>query len=244
MATSLKVIDIFKSVLNESASSSDIENAIAKRNYVIITYDDGSGSFTGKRLIQPYAYGLSKANNEVLRAFQVSGESLRGRQWKTFRVDRITSWMASHKTFDVPPPMQGYQTNEYNKNGDGSMAMVYTQVRFDYEDPLDAVKAQTKHALNTPKISTKNAIGPIPFANQQWKKNVFTSQPNSKKYQQYAKNIKDTENDFNRFDDSIWQNAEAEKNKQDANDIQSSVEIPDQSYQGPIVPDNKEKEKK
>ena len=98
--------------------------------------------------------------------------------------------------------------------------------------------------MNTPKISTKNAIGPIPFANQQWKKNVFTSQPNSKKYQQYAKNIKDTENDFNRFDDSIWQNAEAEKNKQDANDIQSTVEIPDQSYQGPIAPDNKEKEKK
>ena len=99
---------------------------------------------------------------------------------------------------------------------------------------------RTQDIQNAPKIASKNKLGPIPYASQQRKKNVFTSQPNSQKYQMYQKNIADTENDFDRFSDDIWAKAEAEKQQQDADMMMNSVPMPDKKKQGPLV--NKEKE--
>lgn len=70
------------------------------------------------------------------------------------------------------------------------------------------------------------------MAHQQYKKNVYTSQPNSKKYDTYRKNIENTKNDINRFDNDIWAKAEAEAQQQ--NKIQNSAMKPEQSKQGPI----------
>ena len=107
------------------------------------------------------------------------------------------------------------------------------------------IRKQRQNAQIAPKISTNNTKGPIPNVTQQWKKNVFTSQPNSKKYAEYAKNIKDTQSEFNRFDDDVWAKAEAEKEQQDDAMMQSSVQQPQQAQQGPIMPDkNNDKDKK
>jgi hypothetical protein len=84
----------------------------------------------------------------------------------------------------------------------------------------------------------------VPYASQQRKKNVFTSQPNSKKYAQYAKNITDTENEINRFDDDIWAKAEAEKEQQNNIMLQNSVKQPQQAQQGPISTKNNDKKDK
>ena len=88
----ISLLEIYQQVLLESVPSQPILDAIHNRNYVEINYIDNDSNAPGLRLIQPYAYGLSKANNPVLRAFQVSGDSLRKRFWKTFRLDRIVSW--------------------------------------------------------------------------------------------------------------------------------------------------------
>lgn len=241
---SLNLYEILQKVLNESVGSQDVVDVINGHNYVEITYDDEKNHVIGSRLIQPYAYGLSMAGNEVLRAFQVSGASLRGEPaWKTYRLDRILSWRPRKQTFSVPPPMQGYSTNDYNEVGDGSMSTVYAQAKFDRTgDTLGTEREKTNLIKGAPKIATKNTQGPIPFASQQRKKNVFTSQPNSRKYAEYAKNIKDTENELNRFDDDIWARAETEKEQQDNMRIQNTAVRPKQAKQGPIMPKNNKDE--
>lgn len=232
----LNLCEILHKVLNESVGSDDVANVIANHNYVDINYVDDKGRAIGRRLIQPYAYGLSMAGNEVLRAFQISGDSYRGKpKWKTFRLDRITSWIPRRQTFNVPPPMQGYNTEDYNSTGDRSMSRVFVQAKFDdLDNTLSFVKAQREFVKNAPKIASKNTQGPIPFASQQRKKNVFTSQPNSNKYAQYAKNIKNTETEFDRFNNDVWTKAEAEKQQQDNIKMQKDVKKPKQSQQGPI----------
>jgi hypothetical protein len=245
----LNLSDILNKVLNESVGSNEVVSVINNHNYVDINYVDEEGHAVGRRLIQPYAYGLSMAGNEVLRAFQMEGDSYRGQpHWKTFRLDRITSWHPRKQTFNMPPPMQGYNTEDYNENGDGSMSKVYVQAKFgnSLDDTLAFVKAQRDFVKNAPKVNSKNTQGPIPFANQQRKKNVFTSQPNSKKYAQYAKNIQDTENEIDRFNDDVWTKAEAEKQQQNDAMLQNSVKKPQQMQQGPIntkTNDDKEKNK-
>ena len=239
----LNLCEILQKIINESVGSNEVVDAIKNHNYVEITYVDEESNAPGKRLIQPYAYGISKANNDLLRAFQISGDTLRGEpKWKTFRLDRITSWMAKKQTFNIPPPMQGYDTEDYNENGDRTMAKVYFQAKFNgLDDTLSFVRAQRDFVKHAPKISKKNSQGPVPYASQQRKKNVFTSQPNSKKYAQYAKNITDTENEMNRFDDSIWANAEAEKEQQNNIMLQNSAKQPQQTQQGPISAKNNDK---
>src|SRR6476469_8672196 len=46
----------------------------------------------GARIIEPYAYGLSREQHGLLRAFQTAGASASGKHvnWKLLRTDRIT----------------------------------------------------------------------------------------------------------------------------------------------------------
>lgn len=243
----LNLYEILQKVLNESVGSNDVIDAISNHNYVEINYVDDEGRAVGNRMIQPYAYGITRAGNPCLRAFQMAGDTYRGEpKWKLFRLDRITTWRPRKQTFNVPPPMQGYDAPEYNRNGDGTMARVMFQASFnELDDSLQAQRAKTQAIKNAPKIAKKNTQGPIPNASQQWKRNVYSSQPNSQKYAQYAINIDDTANDFNRFDNDIWAQAEAEKQQQDNAAMQNSVMKPQQTQQGPIAPDkNNDKDKK
>jgi len=244
----LNLFEILQKVLNESIGENEIIDSINNHNYVEINYDDEKYHITGKRLIQPYAYGLTKAGNPCLRAFQIEGDTLRGEpKWKTFLISRVLSWHPRKQTFNIPPPMQGYNAPDYNSEGDGSMTKVFIQAKFEgIDDTLGAEKAKTQFVQNAPKLSMKNTQGPVPNASQQRKRNVFTSQPNSKKYAQYAKNIEDTDTQFNRFDDDIWAKAEAEAdaNQQQRIDtmLQNSARQPKKMKQGPISTPNKPKE--
>ena len=121
------------------------------------------------------------------------------------------------------------------------MSIVYDQVRFDNIDTNDTLaiaRQQTKSIANAPKLVGRNTPGPIPYANQQRKKNVFTSQPNSKRYAEYAKNVQDAQNDkFDRFNDDIWAKAEAEKEQQNVQKMQDNAPKPKEMEQGPIDKD-------
>lgn len=223
--------NIIKGLLSEAISNDDVLDAIRNKYYVKIHYDDGMDSnpkAKGMRVIQPMAFGTTKKGYPVVRAFQLNGNSRRGApNWKFFRLDRITSWKPMPNKHFFSPPNDSY--GEYNTSGDRSMGTFVGNAQFaDMDNPLAKARAERQQMVNAPKISTKNANGPIP-AVQQTKKNVFTSQPNSKKYAQYAKNIKDTENDLNRFDDDIWAKAEAER------DAQNIVPQPQANTNGPIT---------
>lgn len=188
----LTLSSIIKHLLSEGVSSDEVLDAIHNRYHVRINYDDGmednGGGSKGTRIIQPFAVGTTKRGYPVVRAFQVNGNSRRGGlKWKFFRLDRITSWrpMRNKKFFNPPDSSFG----EYNLTGDKTMRTFIDNAKFpDMEDTLNRVRAMRQSSSNAPKVSTKNVSGPI-AANQQWKKNVYTSQPNSEKYASIARNI-------------------------------------------------------
>lgn len=225
---SLKLYDIVKNLLKEDVSSDEVLDAIRGKYHVRIKYDDGKpnnfGNPKGSRVIQPMALGTTKKGYPVVRAFQVSGNSRRGApRWKFFRLDRVTSWhpMKNKKFFTAPDETYG----EYNRIGDRSMRSFVDNAKFgDMDSPLERARAERQKVLNAPKVSTKNASGPIPIY-QQRKNNVFTSQPNSRRYTQYAQNV---ERDGNKNDD-YW--GDYEKALQQVN-AQDQVEKP---VKGPIT---------
>ena len=233
----LTLYGIIKHLLNEGVSTDEVMDAIANHNYVKIKYDDeregDEGNPRGIRLIQPVAVGTTKKGNTVVRAFQASqGNSRRGApKWKFFLLDRIRSWVPQEERFNLPPDSS---YGEYNRNGDRSMSSMYMNAEFDdMDDTLSRVRDERTSSKLAPKVSVKkNQQGPIGAA-QQWKKNVFTSQPNSQKYATYAKNIRDTESDIDRFNDDIWAKAQAEADAQTA--MQNQAPKPNDTHQGPVL---------
>lgn len=114
---------------------------------------------TGIRLIEPYALGISKAGNKVLRAFQYNGATRRGvPKWKLFRLDRIINWIPLVKSkFYVDPAQINEFAPEYNTEGDKSMVSVLNQVQIkkpelepvnaepengEWESPLERIRRQ------------------------------------------------------------------------------------------------------
>ena len=227
---SLTLYDIVKNLLKEDVSSDEVLDAIRNKYHVRMNYDDGmednGGNPKGSRVIQPMALGTTKKGYPVVRAFQVSGNSRRGApKGKFFRLDRVTSWkpMKNKKFFTPPDASYG----EYNKVGDRTMGTFVDNSKFgDMNDPLERARAERQNVANAPKVSTKNAQGPISAA-QQWKRNVFTSQPNNKRYAQIAKNVDKT----SEKEDNYWE--DYEKALQQAN-MQNQTPKPPESKTGPI----------
>ena len=131
----LNLYDILQKVLTESVPSDKVIDAIQNKYQVIINYSDEKARAPQKRLIEPYAYGISQAGNAVFRAFQYEGDTFRGKpKWKLFRLDRVTSWMKTDSHFNAEPKERGWNAEDYNSSGDGSMATVLNQVSLNYDN--------------------------------------------------------------------------------------------------------------
>ena len=131
----INLYEILQEILNESVTPQDVNNAIDNKLQVIINYSDEKNRAPKKRLIEPYAYGMSKGGNAVLRAFQYNGDTFRGvPKWKLFRLDRITNWQPTEQHFNAQPKERGWNAEAYNEHGDNTMTDVLNQVVFDYDD--------------------------------------------------------------------------------------------------------------
>ena len=228
----LTLASILKDLLKEDVSTDEVLDAIRNKKYVRIRYDDGKdsdhGNPRGSRVIQPMAIGTTKKGHPVVRAFQVSGNSRKGApNWKFFRLDRINKWEPyKKKTFGTLPD---YSFGKYNKVGDKLMGSFIDNAKFvDDDTPLGNVRKNWDAIKNGPKLSTKNAQGPISAA-QQRKQNVYTSQPNSEKWSQFAKNVS---NDDAKGDDfwKMYDLASAEADMQNRGQQQNSGPIHNSSY--------------
>lgn len=205
----INLYDILQKVLNESVNPSDIDKAIQNRNYVEIYYDDDINASDsekkdrpngynpkGFRLIQPYAYGLSKAGNEVIRAFQTTQNTRRGTpKWKMFRVDRITKWKPRKQTFSLTPKQMGFITQDFNENGDKSMSSIYSIAKFDIDknDTLAVQREKTKALKNAPKQAVSHLQGELPAASMQRKYDALKRK--GKKAQIIQKNLQQNSNE-------------------------------------------------
>ena len=127
---------IFQELLTEEARTVDVVDAIKKRYEAKITYKaDNDPKGSGERIIQPVAYGTTKAGNPVIRAFEPYGDTkTKVPAWKFFRLDRITSWKALRQNkFSEPPADQWRMSGaegKYNENGDETMAEVFLVADF------------------------------------------------------------------------------------------------------------------
>lgn len=87
-------------MLIESVSINSITDSIKNLYQVVINYegDPDHGIAPGKRVIEVYAYGLTKSGNPVIRAYQPYGDTASTvPEWKFFRLDRIKSWSPTYK---------------------------------------------------------------------------------------------------------------------------------------------------
>lgn len=92
-----------------------IRDAIHQHRLLQLSYEPGT------RVVEPYAYGVNDGGHELLRAYQISGEShSREEGWKLFRVDEIEDVVALDETFQEP--RLGYMRN------DPSMTMIYCEL--------------------------------------------------------------------------------------------------------------------
>lgn len=133
--------NILKNILNESkATVEDVNYAIDNHIRVIIDYNSkGDETNSGARVIEVYAYGLTKAGNPVIRAFQPYGNTTtRVPSWKFFRLDRITEWQPTKQTFSRPADFYYKNLGDFNPNGDETMSVVYKIAKFDNEEQTES----------------------------------------------------------------------------------------------------------
>ena len=213
---SLNLYDILKQTLTESVDQSSVIDAIDNKYQVWVYYSDAENHAPGRRLVEPYVYGISKAGNPIIRAFVWKGDSYRGApRWETMRLDRVTSWKPrKNNHFQTDPRSLGALVPGYNPNGDKSMTSVIKQVKFDdnvNQTSLDTVRQQSVATKNLGKVNLNKAktdlYGNLPF--NQYKKNVYSR--STKKNDMVAKDISDTQKSREEWE-KIWQQVEQERN--------------------------------
>lgn len=133
----MKLFNSLIELLSEQVSNSVIKDAITNKHTCELRYMDDEKLPEGSqvRVIEPVAYGYSKKNNPVIRAYQTSGPSLKVNEkgiplpdWRLFRVDRIKSMKPKKGedslflTFSEPPL--------YNPSGDNSMTRMMYNSKF------------------------------------------------------------------------------------------------------------------
>ena len=74
------------------------------------------------RAVEPHAYGLSKARNEVMRCYQTGGTSRYHKvpDWKLMRVDRIKSLIVTEEHFEGERALY--------KKGDKDMSTIFCEL--------------------------------------------------------------------------------------------------------------------
>ena len=154
---SLKNI-IDKLLLTEDVSIADINDVIDNHKRVIINYHTrGEDEHTGARVVEFYAYGLTKAGNPVLRGFQPYGDTTsRVPSWKFFRVDRISYWHVTGQTFNHPADFYYKGLGDFNPNGDDTMKTVFKVANFDDNNNKGGIDIKTPH--NGPKLKSDNGL--------------------------------------------------------------------------------------
>jgi len=155
----MKLTEVYNDLILEVAATRErVMKVIDKKWRVVIYYEGDPIINKGWRIIEPYAFGLSKAGNPVIRAYQQDPSKFGLYKyatatdtvipaWKMFRLDRISQWR------EVPGPgMVDPQTlpaddkrRFFNPNGDKSMLKVFKIAKFDKYDYKQNQDQQTQN---------------------------------------------------------------------------------------------------
>ena len=146
---------INKLILNESVSIADVNDVIDRHKRVIINYHTkGEDKNTGARVVEVYAYGLTKAGNPVIRCFQPYGDTTsRVPSWKFFRLDRISAWKETNQTFNRPADFFYKGLGDFNPNGDDTMSVVYKIAKFGSNN---IINTEIQTPINGPRMKSSS----------------------------------------------------------------------------------------
>ena len=134
-----KLYYLLENLILENVGRNRVEEAIEKKQRVRIYYDptinrgpdEEEKNERGYRNIEAYVLGLSHRDNPIIRSYQLNGVSETDSPgWKTFRLDRITSWRPYPSFFYQPISDRDYSAPKYNDRGDDSMKIIYKQAQF------------------------------------------------------------------------------------------------------------------
>lgn len=210
--------EITRNLLYEGVSNDEINNAINNHKYVVVNYEGTDGTHNGSRMIQPVAFGCTSAGHPVIRAFERFGDTKTAvPRWKYLRVDRISSWRETDKTFDEPPAL-------FNPNDDKTMSVVYNIAKFgnkddmkptpnsspkkksdekpevyrtDTERKLERLRKQLQNPLTLSDFKTQNAFGTQ-------KNDQLTSGPKTKKdVKKGTDSVYTDDFNYNTFDNAL-----------------------------------------
>lgn len=149
--------ELTKNILYEGVSNDEINSAINNHKYVVVNYEGTDGTHNDKRMIQPVAFGCTIAGNPVIRAYEPFGDTkTQVPRWKYLRVDRISSWKETDKTFDKPADL-------FNPDDDKSMSIVYNIAKFDdnpqnMRTPSSSPKKKTDEKPSLFKTETETGL--------------------------------------------------------------------------------------
>ena len=140
-----EVIIEYNGLLTENVSKKAIDDALNSHKRIKIYYQGAKESNPEVRYVDVYAYGVSKAGNEVLRVYQAFGTTTSNIGWKLLRLDRISKWEPtgfrfSEKSLDNDPSIP-----RRNGSGDDSMIRVYSVAKFNNDSHDRNVKVNNKN---------------------------------------------------------------------------------------------------
>lgn len=128
---SLNLYNTLKQLILEIADTSKVDDAIDKHLVVSVYYAGDETVEAGWRDVEPYVRGVSLADNDVIRLWVRKGVTkteIPG--WKTFRLDRVTTWNNTFEKFDTPISDRDNTAPKYNSKGDKLMKRIFKQAQF------------------------------------------------------------------------------------------------------------------
>jgi len=135
----MDIFNIAQSLLTEVANKTTVLDCMEPRerfdkrenkniryyNIAEVYYDDQEDpGGKGRRWIEIYGYGVSKAGNDIVRIYQIGGDTKTIQPgWKTFRTDRMGGLRKLSGKFTEPRPL-------FNPSGDKDMIKIYKLIDF------------------------------------------------------------------------------------------------------------------
>lgn len=122
----MKLYNLAEGLILEVANRNSIMKIMDGKRLSSVYYDDGEDpGGKNKRWVEIYCYGVSKAGNDIVRVYQIGGDTKTIQPgWKTFRIDRMNNLEMLGGRFYEPRKL-------FNPNGDKDMIQIYKILKFD-----------------------------------------------------------------------------------------------------------------
>jgi len=122
----MTLYNLAESLILEMVARTPVMDCMYGKRIAELNYDDEEDpGGKGKRWIEIYAYGKSKAGHDVVRVYQIGGDTKTIQPgWKLFRTDRMNNFIKLGGEFNEPRKL-------FNPNGDKEMIEIYNIIKFD-----------------------------------------------------------------------------------------------------------------